>query len=106
MGLNSGEVVAGSVGEDLAVEYTAVGSTVGLAQRIESLAAPGGVYLTAATAALAAGYFELEDLGRMEAKGVDGLVQVFDWSGLGVPGRRSRWQQPGVSPDSSAGATS
>lgn len=52
MGLNSGEVVAGSIGEDLKVEYTAVGNTVGLAQRMESLAEPGTVCLTAATAAL------------------------------------------------------
>ena len=44
IGLNSGEVVVGEIGEDLAMAYTAVGHTVGLAQRIEQLAAPGKVF--------------------------------------------------------------
>ena len=44
MGINSGEVVVGQIGEDLRVEYTAVGHTVGLAQRMESLAEPGKAY--------------------------------------------------------------
>jgi adenylate cyclase len=83
MGLNSGEVVAGSVGEDLTVEYTAVGTTVGLAQRMESLAEPGSVYLTAATAALVQGYFEVNDLGPMQAKGVEAPVHVFELLGPG-----------------------
>jgi adenylate cyclase len=78
IGLNSGEVVAGSVGEDLKVEYTAVGHTVGLAQRTESLAEPGTVYLTAATASLVEGYFELRDLGPIQAKGVLEAVAVFE----------------------------
>jgi adenylate cyclase len=78
MGLNSGEVVAGPVGEDLTVEYTAVGNTVGLAQRMESLAEPGTIYLTAATAALVSGYFELRELGPMQAKGVREALPVFE----------------------------
>ncbi len=78
MGLNSGEVVAGPVGEDLAVEYTAVGNTVGLAQRMESLADPGSAFLTAATASLVTGYFELRDLGRMPAKGIAEALVVFE----------------------------
>jgi class 3 adenylate cyclase len=43
MGLNSGEVIVGTIGEDLAMEYTAIGHTVGLAQRMESLAEPGKI---------------------------------------------------------------
>ncbi|MDB5063579.1 MAG: adenylate/guanylate cyclase [Chloroflexi bacterium] len=77
MGLDSGEVVAGAVGEDLTVEYTVLGNTVGLAQRMESLAEPGAVYVTAATAALVEGYFVLRDLGAMRAKGVVDAVTVF-----------------------------
>jgi adenylate cyclase len=83
MGLNSGEVVAGSVGEDLNVEYTAVGNTVGLAQRMESLARPGTIYLTAPTAALAGGYFTLDDLGPMRPKGVRTPMGVFELVGPG-----------------------
>src|SRR5262249_48793204 len=49
MGLNSGEVVVGKIGDDLRMDYTALGHTVGLAQRMEALADPGSVYLTAET---------------------------------------------------------
>src|SRR2546421_249135 len=63
MGINSGEVVVGSIGEDLAMDYTAIGHTVGLAQRMEQLAELGTVYLTQHTAALVHGYFNLRDLG-------------------------------------------
>ena len=50
MGLNSGEVVVGSLGDAGSLSYTAVGHTVGLAQRMESLAEPGSAYLAPATA--------------------------------------------------------
>ncbi len=60
MGLNSGEVVVGKIGDDLRMDYTAQGHTVGLAQRMEALAEPNSCYLTAATAALAGGYFALD----------------------------------------------
>jgi class 3 adenylate cyclase len=42
MGLNSGEVIVGAIGDDLRMDYTAQGHTVGLAQRMEQLAAPTG----------------------------------------------------------------
>ncbi|MGH2951303.1 MAG: adenylate/guanylate cyclase domain-containing protein, partial [Solirubrobacterales bacterium] len=45
IGINSGEVVVGQIGEDLGMAYTAVGHTVGLAQRMEALAEPGKAYL-------------------------------------------------------------
>jgi len=52
MGLNSGEVVVGKIGDDLRMDYTAQGHTVGLAQRREQLAEAGRAYLTAETARL------------------------------------------------------
>ena len=69
MGLNSGEVVVGAIGDDLRMEYTAIGHTVGLAQRMEQLAEPGKVYLTEHTASLVEGYFALTDLGEFQVKG-------------------------------------
>jgi adenylate cyclase len=51
VGLNSGEVIAGEVGSS-AFGYTAVGEQVGMAQRMESVAPPGGVMLSASTARL------------------------------------------------------
>ncbi|MCA1844925.1 MAG: AAA family ATPase, partial [Actinobacteria bacterium] len=83
MGLNSGEVVAGAVGADLKVEYTAVGNTVGLAQRMESVSEPGRVYLSGATAALVEGYFEVRSLGPVRVKGVGEPVAVFELVGRG-----------------------
>ena len=62
MGLHSGEVVVGKIGDDLRMDYTAQGHTVGLAQRMEALASPDTCYLTDSTASLVTGYFELDDL--------------------------------------------
>ena len=70
MGLHSGEVVVGRIGDDLRMDYTAQGHSVGLAQRMESLASPDTCYLTDATASLVQGYFELESLGDFKLKGV------------------------------------
>ncbi|HEY2774003.1 MAG TPA: adenylate/guanylate cyclase domain-containing protein [Candidatus Binatia bacterium] len=86
LGLNSGEVVVGSirtVGDGLRMDYTAQGHTVGLAARMEQIAEPGKVYLTAHTAAQVQGYFTLCDLGAMEIKGVQGAMHVYEMQGLG-----------------------
>src|SRR5215467_4077788 len=69
MGVNSGEVVVGRIGDDLRMDYTAQGHTVGLAARMEQLAEPGRVYLTEQTAKLVSGFFRLRDLGLVELKG-------------------------------------
>jgi class 3 adenylate cyclase/tetratricopeptide (TPR) repeat protein len=76
-GLNSGEVVVGGIGDDLAMDYTALGHTVGLAQRMESLAEPGKAYLTEHTARLVSPWFRLQDLGRIEIKGAPAPLGVF-----------------------------
>src|SRR5688572_26779049 len=55
IGMNSGEVVVGAIGPDLHMEYTAVGHTVGLAARMEHLAAPGTACLTGSTSELVGG---------------------------------------------------
>ena len=46
MGLNSGEVVVGRIGDDLRMDYTAQGHVVGLAARVQQLAPPGGISVT------------------------------------------------------------
>jgi class 3 adenylate cyclase len=70
MGLNSGEVVVGKIGDDLRMDYTAQGQTVGLAARLEQLASPDTVYVSEHTTSLVSGYFELENLGSFNVKGV------------------------------------
>jgi len=78
MGLNSGEVVVGTIGDDLKMVYTAHGNTVGLGQRMEQLAEPGRVYLTDHTGRLVPGFFRLRDVGSFELKGVSEPVRVYD----------------------------
>lgn len=83
LGLNSGEVVVGVIGEDLDIKYTATGHTVALAKRMEGLAEPGKVYLTESAASEVRGYFRLRDLGAYDVAGVDEPVEVFELTGLG-----------------------
>ena len=84
MGLNSGEVVVGRIGDDLRMDYTALGHTVGLAQRMEQLADPGCIYLAENTAALVTGYFQLRDLGRFTLKGSSAALAVHELEGAGA----------------------
>jgi class 3 adenylate cyclase len=84
IGLNSGEVVVGKIGDDLRMDYTAQGHTVGLAARMEQLAEPGTAYLTEHTAALVSGYFELEDLGCSKIEGSAEPLGIFALRGVGA----------------------
>jgi class 3 adenylate cyclase len=83
MGLNSGEVVVGKIGDDLRMDYTAQGHTVGLAARMEQMADPGKALLTGHTAKLVSGYFQLRDLGETRIKGLSDLLHVFELEGVG-----------------------
>ncbi len=83
IGLNSGEVVVGAIGDNSHMEYTAVGHTVGLAQRMESLAEPGIAYLSEHTTRLVRGYFRLRDLGPLTVKGAREPVGVAALEGIG-----------------------
>jgi predicted ATPase/class 3 adenylate cyclase len=83
MGLNSGEVVVGRIGDDLRMDYTAQGHVVGLAARVQQLAPPGGVSVTEQTARLASGFFDLLDRGEHTLKGASVPVRVFDLRGPG-----------------------
>jgi class 3 adenylate cyclase len=83
MGLNSGEVVVGRIGDDLRMDYTAQGHVVGLAARVQQLAPPGGVSVTEQTARLASGFFDFLDRGEQSLKGSSVPVRVFDLRGQG-----------------------
>ena len=83
MGLNSGEVVVGRIGDDLRMDYTAQGHVVGLAARVQQLAPPGGVSVTEQTARLVSGFFDLLDRGEQSLKGASAPVRVFDLRGPG-----------------------
>ena len=90
VGLNSGEVVVRAIGSDLRMDYSAVGQTTHLAARMEHLAAPGTVRLTAEVLRLAEGYVEVKSLGPFPVKGLVAPVEVYELTGTGAV--RSRLQ--------------
>ena len=81
VGLNSGEVVVRSIGNDLHMDYSAIGQTTHLAARMEQTAKPGTVLLTAETLQLAEGYVQVRPLGAVSVKGMPEAVQAFELSG-------------------------
>lgn len=83
MGMNSGEVIVGKIGDDLRMDYTAKGQTVHLAARMEQIAESGRIYLTRYTAQQVEGYVALRDLGAMPVKGISASVGVYELEGMG-----------------------
>jgi class 3 adenylate cyclase/tetratricopeptide (TPR) repeat protein len=83
VGLNSGEVVVRSIGNDLHMDYTAIGETTHLAGRMEQIAAPGSILTTARTARLVQGYIELTSLGPRPVKGLGAPIDVYAVTGAG-----------------------
>ena len=78
IGLNSGPVIVGSIGDDLRMDYTAVGDTSNLASRIENMASPGTSLVSRHTHKLAKDYFEFKFLGKMEVKGKEEPQEIFE----------------------------
>jgi class 3 adenylate cyclase/tetratricopeptide (TPR) repeat protein len=77
IGIHSGPVVVGSLGNDLRVEFKAVGNTVNIASRVEGLAEPGATYVTGDTFNLTTGIFRFESLGKKKVKGLKDLIQLY-----------------------------
>ena len=86
IGINSGEVVTGTLGHPRRGYYTASGYAVALAKRTETLAQPGRIYLTENTAALLtlADSAQLRELGAFEVRGADAPIEMFELVGSAV----------------------
>jgi class 3 adenylate cyclase/tetratricopeptide (TPR) repeat protein len=83
VGLNSGEVVVRAIGNDLHMDYSAIGQTTHLAARMEQLAPPGSIRLTAETLRLAEGWVQVTPLGPVPVKGLPAPVEVCELVGAG-----------------------
>lgn len=77
IGINSGPVVVGAVGNDLRVQFTAVGDTINMAARMETMAEPGTTYVTEDTFKLVEGLFRFEALGKKRIKGKEQPLKVY-----------------------------
>ena len=88
VGLNSGEVVVRAIGNDLHMDYSAVGPTVHLAARMEQMATPGSTRFTSSTLRLVEGMVQVNALGPIPVKGMTEPVEVFELTGASSIRRR------------------
>ena len=77
VGIHTGPVVVGTLGNDLRVEFKAVGNTVNIAARMEQLSEPGTTYVSDDTFKLTEGMFRFEALGEKEIKGKEKPIIVY-----------------------------
>src|SRR5262245_31726607 len=81
IGINSGQVVVRSIGNDLTMDYSAIGRSTHLAARMEQLARPGTIMITAHTARLAEGYVDVKPLHETHVRGLSEPITVFELIG-------------------------
>jgi tetratricopeptide (TPR) repeat protein len=77
MGLNSGLVVVGSIGDNLRMDYSAIGDTTNLASRLQDHAAPGDILISESTSRLVQGAVRLEVLAPVQVKGKTEPVPIY-----------------------------
>ncbi|MBC2716713.1 MAG: AAA family ATPase [Desulfobacteraceae bacterium] len=78
IGLNSGPVIVGSIGDDLRMDYTAIGDTTNLAARMESMAKPGTVLVSPITYKRVSQQFDFKPLGEAKVKGKEKPLDVYE----------------------------
>ena len=81
VGLNSGDVIVRSIGNDLHMDYSAVGQTSHLAARMEQMAKPGSVLITGHTLQLADPHVQVMSLGRIPVRGLETPIEVYELTG-------------------------
>ena len=97
VGLNAGEVVVRAIGNDLHMDYSAIGQTTHLAARMEQMAMPGTILLTPAVLRLADGFLQVTPVGPVPIKGLASRWRCSSWSGPRPCGGAYRPPSPGGS---------
>lgn len=82
VGINSGEVLARTIATDFSTDFDAIGITVHLASRLESLAPPGGIVISPSTMRGARQFITVESMGRQAVRGLSSPLEVFSLTGL------------------------
>jgi class 3 adenylate cyclase/tetratricopeptide (TPR) repeat protein len=77
MGVNTGPVVVGRIGDNLRMDYTAIGDTTNVAARLQASAEPGGICVSEAVQAIGLAHFEFADRGSKQLKGITEPVRVY-----------------------------
>jgi class 3 adenylate cyclase len=95
MGMNSGLVVVGSIGDNLRMDYSAIGDTTNLASRLQGVAEPGTILMSESMSRLVHGYVRLEAIQPVQVKGKTEPVSIYKVVGT-LPRRspivsRSEW---------------
>ena len=90
IGIHTGTVVVGTLGNDLRVDFKAVGDTVNLAARLEQLAQPGSILISDSTHRQTEGFFRFEAMGEKAVRGIKESISVYSLLGTGKS--RSRFE--------------
>jgi class 3 adenylate cyclase/tetratricopeptide (TPR) repeat protein len=98
MGINTGWVVVGGIGDHLRMDYTAVGDTTNLAARLQQHSEPGWILISEPTSRMVAGEVRLEVLAPFQVKGKTEPIQAFRVLGLGARTAEPEAGAAGVSP--------
>ena len=98
MGINSGTVIAGNVGNDLRMSYTVMGDTVNVASRLEGVAKRGQIFVSQTTHRLTEGLFSFRALEPIQVKGKRDSLTVYELLGASIQPNKMRGLEGFVSP--------